>query len=127
MVKKPQIKKLMFSKTAMMLLFVLLTSATAWAEKGDVVATGTCGDNLTWTLTENGEATVTFLNGTSGHPAYTLTITGTGEMPNYSNSTATPWWKYQQAITRLELPQGLANIGSFAFYLFIQKLSIFVV
>lgn len=91
MVKKSQTKKLMFSKTAMMLLFVLLTSATAWAEKGDVVATGTCGDNLTWTLTENGEATVTFLNGTSGHPAYTLTITGTGEMPNYSNSTATPW------------------------------------
>ena len=116
MVKKSQTKKLMFSKTAMMLLFVLLTSATAWAEKGDVVATGTCGDNLTWTLTENGEATVTFLNGTSGHPAYTLTITGTGEMPNYSNSTATPWWEYQQAITRLELPQGLANIGSFAFY-----------
>lgn len=116
MVKKSQTKKLMFSKTAMMLLFVLLTSATAWAEKGDVVATGTCGDNLTWTLTENGEATVTFLNGTSGHPAYTLTITGTGEMPNYSNSTATPWGKYQQAITRLELPQGLANIGSFAFY-----------
>ena len=106
----------MFSKTAMMLLFVLLTSATAWAEKGDIVATGTCGDNLTWTLTENGEATVTFINGTSGYPAYTLTITGTGEMPNYSNSTATPWWKYQQAITRLELPQGLANIGSFAFY-----------
>ena len=116
MVKKSQTKKLMFSKTAMMLLFVLLTSATAWAEKGDVVATGTCGDNLTWTLTENGEATVTFLNGTSGHPAYTLTITGTGEMPNYSNSTATPWGEYQQAITRLELPQGLANIGSFAFY-----------
>ena len=116
MVKKSQTKKQMFSKTAMMLLFVLLTSATAWAEKGDVVATGTCGDNLTWTLTENGEATVTFINGTSGHPAYTLTITGTGEMPNYSNSTATPWWKYQQAITRLELPKGLANIGSFAFY-----------
>ena len=116
MVKKSQTKKLMFSKTAMMLLFVLLTSATAWAEKGDIVATGMCGDNLTWTLTENGEATVTFLNGTSGHPAYTLTITGTGEMPNYSNSTATPWGEYQQAITRLELPQGLANIGSFAFY-----------
>ena len=60
MVNYLQTKKHLFSKTAMMLFFMLLTSATAWAAKGDVVATGTCGKNLTWTLTENGEDDFTY-------------------------------------------------------------------
>ena len=84
MVKRLQTKKLMFSKTAMMLLFVLLTSATAWAAKGDVVDSGTCGDNLTWTLTENGEAD--FIYNSRTRTPLTLTITGTGAMTDYAGS-----------------------------------------
>ena len=121
MVKKSQTKKLMFSKTAMMLLFVLLTSATAWAEKGDVVATGTCGDNLTWTLTENGEADFTYNSRT--YTPLTLTITGTGEMTDYAASGDTPWWSNHIAITHLEQPEGLTHVGKHAFSLnyFIQS------
>ena len=124
MVKKPQIKKLMFSKTAMMLLFVLLTSATAWAEKDDVVATGTCGDNLTWTLTENGEADFTYNDET--YTPLTLTITGTGEMTDYAGSVDTPWWSNHIAITHLELPEGLTHVGNRAFSLnyFIQSVTL---
>ena len=124
MVKISQTKKLMFSKTAMMLLFVLLTSATAWAEKGDVVATGTCGDNLTWTLTENGEADFTYNSRT--YTPLTLTITGTGEMTDYAASGDTPWWSNSNAITHLELPEGLTHVGNRAFFLnsFIQSVTL---
>ena len=114
----------MFSKTAMMLLFVLLTSATAWAEKGDVVATGMCGDNLTWTLTENGEADITYNSGT--YTPLTLTITGTGAMTDYAGSGDTPWWSNSTAITHLELPEGLTHVGNHAFLLnsFIQSVTL---
>ena len=124
MVKKSQTKKLMFSKTAMMLLFVLLTSATAWAAKGDVVATGTCGDNLTWTLTENGEADFTYNSRT--YTPLTLTITGTGAMTDYAGSGDTPWWSNHIAITHLELPEGLTHVGNYAFSLnyFIQSVTL---
>ena len=124
MVKISQTKKLMFSKTAMMLLFVLLTSATAWAEKGDVVATGTCGDNLTWTLTENGEADFTYNSRT--YTPLTLTITGTGAMTDYAASGDTPWWSNSNAITHLELPEGLTHVGNRAFLLnsFIQSVTL---
>ena len=114
----------MFSKTAMMLLFVLLTSATAWAEKGDVVATGMCGDNLTWTLTENGEADITYNSGT--YTPLTLTITGTGAMTDYAGSGDTPWNSNHIAITHLELPEGLTHVGNHAFSLnyFIQSVTL---
>ena len=124
MVKRLQTKKLMFSKTAMMLLFVLLTSATAWAEKGDVVDSGTCGDNLTWTLTENGEADFTYKGET--YTPLTLTITGTGEMTDYTGSGKTPWWSNHIAITHLELPEGLTHVGKRAFSLnyYIQSVTL---
>lgn len=113
MVKRLQTKKLMFSKTAMMLLFVLLTSATAWAAEGDVVDSGTCGDNLTWTLTENGEADFTYDGNT--YTPLTLTITGTGHMRNYGTASNVPWYNNCIAITHLELPEGMTNVGKNAF------------
>ena len=124
MVKRLQTKKLMFSKTAMMLLFVLLTSATAWAAKGDVVDSGTCGDNLTWTLTENGEAD--FIYNSRTRTPLTLTITGTGAMTDYAGSGDTPWWSNHIAITHLELPEGLTHVGNRAFSLnsFIQSVTL---
>ena len=124
MVKRLQTKKLMFSKTAMMLLFVLLTSTTVWAEKGDVVATGKCGDNLTWTLTENGEADFTYNSRT--YTPLTMTITGTGAMTDYAGSGDTPWWSNHIAITHLELPEGLTHVGKRAFVLssFIQSVTL---
>ena len=111
-------------RAAMMLLFVLLTSATAWAEKGDVVATGTCDDNLSWTLTENGEADFTYNSRT--YTPLTLTITGTGAMTDYAVSDDTPWWSNHTAITHLELPEGLTHVGNYAFSLnyFIQSVTL---
>lgn len=105
------------------LLTMMLTTATATAAVGDVVDSGTCGDNLTWTLTENEDDAVEWANGTTGHTALTLTITGTGAMADYAYQGA-PWNSDKQSITVLELPEGLTTVGDYAFDSFFNVKSI---
>ena len=67
------------------------------------VQTGTCGDNLTWAFDES---------------TGTLTISGTGEMYNYSlvyNETPffSPW--YELPITNVLIQDNVTTIGDFAF------------
>jgi hypothetical protein len=86
------------------LLLLLLFSTTTLSAQ--TVASGSCGANLTWTLT-----------GTL--PDYTLTISGTGDMTDYSYSSA-PWNAYASHgygsyIKTLVLPSGLTSIGNDAF------------
>ena len=63
---------------------------------------GTCGDNLTWDLTDG-----------------VLTISGTGEMEDYSyfsNSYApAPWYSYCKSIKIANIENGVTSIGSSAF------------
>lgn len=68
---------------------------------------GTCGDNLTWTLDDNG----------------TLTISGTGNMENYKfkksvsgNQSTSPWNDYRGQIENVIIEKGITNIGDYAFY-----------
>ncbi|MGX8692263.1 MAG: extracellular solute-binding protein [Clostridia bacterium] len=63
-----------------------------------VVATGTCGDDLTWELDEEG----------------TLTITGTGSMYDFAWNES-PWYEDRESIKAVELPEGLTSIGAYAF------------
>ena len=63
-----------------------------------IIASGTCGDNLTWRLSAEGE----------------LTIEGTGEMYDYA-SIEVPWYEYRNAIHTITLPEGVTSIGSYAF------------
>ena len=85
------------------LVCVLLSCTVAGAE----TRTGTCGENLTWTLEDDG----------------TLTISGTGSMENYSytatyvndryvNLTTAPWG---EKITSVDIEYGVTNIGDYAF------------
>ena len=65
---------------------------------------GTCGDNLTWTLNAEG----------------VLTISGIGEMENYvdyevSDSCMTPWNDFCNRINMVEISDGVMNIGDCAF------------
>lgn len=82
----------------------------------DGTMSGTCGateqDNVRWTLNKNGE-TVTI----DGEPkdAYTLTISGTGAMMDYSDISSTPWVDFRSVITHVDLTEGLTTIGSRAF------------
>ena len=65
----------------------------------DIVGSGTCGNNLTWTLDNKG----------------TLTISGIGEMNNYDNtySNQAPW--YAKTITDVVINSGVTTIGNYAF------------
>lgn len=63
-----------------------------------IVASGTCGDDLTWKLGNKG----------------TLTISGTGEMYNYSMADA-PWKEQKDLISALVVENGAASIGSSTF------------
>lgn len=76
-----------------------LTVGETEPEGPTLIASGTCGDNLTWTLDENG----------------LLTISGTGEMTNYLSGDA-PWYEYSSRQLRtVEIAEGVTTIGSNAF------------
>ncbi len=59
---------------------------------------GTCGENLTWTLDDNG----------------TLTISGSGAMEDYSPYSA-PWYSYQSKIKTVVIEDSVTSIGDSAF------------
>ena len=66
-----------------------------------VIASGTCGTSLTWKLNSTG----------------TLTISGTGYMSNYSPpDNPAPWYTRQDKIQTVILENGVADIGSGAFW-----------
>ena len=73
------------------------------ASAADIINSGTCGEDLTWTLDVDG----------------VLTISGTGAMQDYYwdfGDVATPWKEYCQDIQTVIIESGVTSIGSFAFY-----------
>ena len=67
-----------------------------------VIDSGNCGENgdeLQWTLYDDGE----------------LVISGTGKMSDYSTSSGTPWYVYRNKIKTLTIKDGITSISSFAF------------
>lgn len=79
-------------KKYLLLTVCLVLSLMASAESGK------CGDNLTWTL-ENG----------------TLTISGTGAMPDYTDSSKLPWYSSRSSISTVVINEGVTSIGKYAF------------
>ena len=65
-----------------------------------VVASGQCGDDVTWTLTDDG----------------TLTISGTGPMWDYTLSDKPEYVSYLAGIKTAVIKQGVTRIGAQAFY-----------
>ena len=61
---------------------------------------GTCGDNLTWTFTTADS---------------TLTISGTGDMYDYTYLSYQPWGNFRQGIKNISLQDGVESIGNSAF------------
>ena len=81
-----------------------LRSATLNLVSDGLVASGSCGENLTWSIDEEG----------------TLTISGTGAMWDYDYvsvdgvwHTTAPWYSYSP--TKLVLNEGITYIGYYAF------------
>ena len=93
-----KITVLLFSFLLTALLLFLPTEAKA----AEVLNSGTCGADLTWTLTDDG----------------VLTISGTGSMRNYTTSDPTgapaPWGNDTRIIS-IVIEEGVTTIGDYAF------------
>ncbi len=63
-------------------------------------SSGSCGDNLTWTLSDSG----------------VLTISGTGAMTSYNSVSSVPWYDSRDSIERVVACSGVTSIGKNAFY-----------
>ena len=70
------------------------------------------GSSRTWNCgaSPNAEAVTATLNTTD----WTLTISGTGAMANYTNTTV-PWASYRNFITGAVIEEGVTNIGNYTF------------
>ena len=65
------------------------------------VLSGACGDNVTFAFDPITGA---------------LTISGTGEMANYTNSENVPWYSYRDRIASVVIEDGVTGIGRDAFF-----------
>ena len=63
-----------------------------------VTASGTCGDNLTWSLSDDG----------------VLMISGSGPMTNYYSNKGSPWSSFS-TITSVVIGDDVTTIGNYAF------------
>ncbi|MBQ3182177.1 MAG: phosphodiester glycosidase family protein, partial [Clostridia bacterium] len=63
------------------------------------IASGTCGENATWVLYNDGR----------------MVIGGSGVMDNYTSKDNTPWAAYLQKIKTIEIGKDITDIGNFAF------------
>ncbi len=61
--------------------------------------TGACGEDLTWSLAGD-----------------MLTITGSGDMIDYSDGALSPWYGMASQIRIIVLPEGMTSIGDYAFF-----------
>ena len=71
-----------------------------FAYNGGMIASGECGENLTWVLTADS----------------TLTISGSGKMKDYSDSSVAPWYSNRTKILSAVVEPGVESVGNYAFY-----------
>ncbi len=83
---------------ALLLCVCLLLPCVTVGAYAETTASGTCGDNLTWELDDQG----------------TLTVSGTGPMSDYSVDDA-PWYENRDQITRVVIQEGVTTVGHCAF------------
>ena len=88
-------KKVLAIFFALCLAALLAPSARA----ATVVASGSCGENVTWVLDDAG----------------TLTISGTGAMVDYDSTNAVSWRNLRSSITAVVVEDGVTSIGRYAF------------
>ena len=86
---------------SLVITFVILCTAIYFTSpKAQAAATsGTCGNNVTWNLDNDG----------------VLTIAGSGQMNGWGAGYA-PWYSHRDAIKTIRIYDGVTNIGYHAFY-----------
>ena len=81
------------------IILCMLFSMAIMPAHAAIVDSGTCGENLTWTLDDEG----------------TLTISGTGDMTDYSYPDYVPWYSLKSSIEKVIIQNGVTSIAAFAF------------
>ncbi len=84
---------------AFIMMFMAFSVASVSA---DTIDSGDCGQNVSWVLTDD----------------YTLTITGSGAISDYSygySTGASPWRTYMPFIKKVIIAEGITSIGAFSF------------
>ena len=88
----------------LLLCFAAAIALTLCASAADIVDSGTCGENVTWTLDSDG----------------VLNISGTGAMDDWGYNDKdfpnTPWKKRNSNIVTAVINKGVTSIGAYAFY-----------
>ena len=64
------------------------------------VASGSCGESVTWALDDTG----------------ILTVSGSGAMADYASPSASPWYSQRESIKTIIVEDGVTSIGFYAFY-----------
>ena len=100
-------KTRMFSVILAFALCVVLFALTPSKAHAEAPSSGTIGDNLTWTLEND----------------VTLTISGTGAMPESCASRLAPWYSQKYFIETIIIGDGITSIpkGAFEFYENLKK------
>lgn len=75
-------------------------AAETTEKRPELVASGSCGETVTWTLTEDG----------------TLTISGDGAMDDYDGDSNVPWSNADVKVQKVVFDGAVTKIGAFAFY-----------
>lgn len=84
----------------LVMICIILTFLPITTHAADEIASGTCGENLTWTLDSEG----------------TLTISGSGPMMDYFYKYDRPWYSQCSEIKSVIIREGITSIGAWAFY-----------
>ena len=79
--------------TILLILLISMISTKALAD-----ASGSCGNNVTWTYVE---------------ATQTLTISGSGAMYNYYYDS--PWYSFRKKLKTAVIEEGVTSIGNYAF------------
>ena len=85
-------------KKILSVIFVLVIMSSYFVLHANAES-GTCGDNLTWALDNNG----------------ILTISGTGEMKEFDNYYLPPWYSFRESIKSVIMENGVTTISYGAF------------
>lgn len=88
------------NKRILSLLLVMVMTISFTPIISHAETSGTCGENLIWTLDDKG----------------TLTISGTGDMKDYHYTENAPWYAERNNIKTINIQNGVTSIGNIAFY-----------
>ena len=86
-------KRKIISLLMVVMMLAAYIPASVYAE-----TSGTCGDDVTWSLTDG-----------------TLTISGSGDMTDFDWSNTPPWYTQRASVTKAIVENGVTSLGDLAF------------